>query len=290
VNAYALAEWIAHPSLSLHAGLTAYRHEIFGSRITPRAALVWRASRSDTLKAVYTEGFRAPSASEAFFDDALDYIPNLRLRPETARVLEASWMRRLGGWAAVFASAFASDYGRLIRVETVPRPGLVGPPDPLEPSDFRQQARNGSDFTTRGLELGGRLRLSRWADAYGGVSWQRAQGDAPVNTAAITGNLSASTRALWRPLSLGLRAFLIGARSKDPVALVPGQPTRVPAQVRLDATAVLDVPGLPGLALEASALNLLDGRNSHPVANDFAPITQMAEAPPTVRIAIGYHP
>jgi len=287
VNGYLLADWQLGASLALHGGLTAYRHEIFGSRLTPRAAAVWRPSPRDTVKAMYSEGFRAPSASEAFFEDSLDYIPNLALRPETARAGEVAWERRVGS-AALFASLFALQYDGLIRVETVPWPGLVGPPDPANPSDYRQQARNGGAFGVQGLELGGRLRFPGLADAHGGVSLQRLDGDEPPNVAKVTANLAVSTRALWRPLSLSLRGFFIGARSKDTAALLPGQSPRVGPQVRLDATAALDVPGVKGLVLEAGVLNLLDGAVLHPVANDFAPITQMAEPPITVRFAVRY--
>lgn len=288
VNAYALAEWQLLPSLALHGGLTAYRHEVFGSRLTPRAAAIWRSSPSDTLKALYTEGFRAPSASEAFFDDTLDYIPNLALRPETARAGELAWERRIGSTAALFASAFVARYGGLIRVETVPRPGLVGPPDPQNPSDFRQQARNGGSFGVQGVELGGRFRLGRLADGYGGVCLQARIGDAPPNTPAVTANLALASRALWRPLSLAVRGYAIGPRRKDTAALLPGRSPTVGAQLRLDATAALDVPGLAGLTVEAGVLNLLDGRVLHPVANDFAPITQMAEPPITARLLLRY--
>jgi hypothetical protein len=59
-------------------------------------------------------------------------------------------------------------------------------------------------------------------------------------------------------------------------------------QVRLDATATLDVPGVAGLTVELSVLNLLDGRVLHPVANDFAPISQMAEPPVTAQLSLRY--
>ena len=126
--------------------------------------MVWRPTARDTLKVLYTEGFRAPSATEAFFDDVIDYIPNLALGPETARAVELDWERRLGP-APLFLDLFAADYGGLVRVETIARPGLVGEPDPANPSDFRQQAQNGGAFGVRGAELGGRLRWAGVADA-----------------------------------------------------------------------------------------------------------------------------
>jgi iron complex outermembrane receptor protein len=288
VNGYLLAEWQLRPSLALHAGLTAYRHQIFGSRLTPRAALVVRPSQRDTVKLVYTEGFRAPAASEAFFEDQTDYIANLGLRPETSRLGELSWERHFGAVLALSASVFAAEYGHIIRVETVPDPGLGRPPDPANPSDFRQQNRNGGNFGVRGAEIGGRLRMAGLADAYGGLSLQFPAGDKPPNFATLTANMAISTRAFWRPLSVAFRGFFVGARDKDPVALLPGKRTTVSPQVRLDATATLDVPGAEGLTVELSVLNLLDAAVLHPVPNDFAPITQMAEPPMTAQLALRY--
>ena len=288
LNAYLVPELQLGPSVTLHAGLTAYRHEIFGSRLTPRAAVVWRRTPGETLKAIYTEGFRAPSASEAFFDDELDYVPNLDLRPETAHHAELLWDRRLGSVASVYVSAYLAEYKGLIRVETIPRPDLAGSPDPADPGDWRQQARNGGDFGTHGLEVGGRLRLGWRAEAFGGASLQYPRGDEPPNFASATGNLALSSRALWRPLNLGLRAFYVGTRKKDAAALLPGQRSSVGPQLRLDASAALEVPGARGLTIEASVLNVLDSTVLHPVANDFAPISQMSEPPRTVRLQVGY--
>jgi iron complex outermembrane receptor protein len=288
VNAYLLTEWRLTSWLAVHGGVTAFHHEIFGSRITPRGAAIWHPSRRDTVKAIYTEGFRAPSASEAFFYDGTDFVANLALKPETARQGELVYERRFGTALSLFVSAFSADYRSLIRYETIPAPGLGRPPDPATPEDWRQQARNGGHFGMRGAELGGRLRVVRWIDAYGGVTVQRPVGDAPPNTAGVTANLAVATRAPWEPLSLAVRGFYVGERDKDRAALLPGQRATVPAQVRLDATAVLDVPAVRGLSVEVSVLNLLDRRVLHPVPNDFAPITEMAEPPLTGQATLRY--
>jgi iron complex outermembrane receptor protein len=286
VNGYLLAEWAVARPLTLHAGLTAYRHSLFGGRVTPKAAAVWRPTRGDTLKLVYSEGFRAPSATEAFWDDVLDYIPNLSLRPETVRAGEVAWERRVASGASLFASAFLAEYGDLIRVETIPRPGLDRPPDPADPTDFRQQARNGGAFVVRGAELGARLRLPGATEAYGGLVVQEATGAVPANTAEWTANVAVATRALWRPLRLAARAAFLGERRKDEAALAPGTDPTVGFQWRLDATAALEVPGARGLAVEAGVLNLLDATVLHPVPNDFAPLTEMPEPPRTFRLAV----
>jgi hypothetical protein len=48
------------------------------------------------------------------------------------------------------------------------------------------------------------------------------------------------------------------------------------------------VPEVRGLTLEASVLDLLDAVVRHPAPNDFAPLTQMPEAPITAQLALHY--
>jgi len=288
LNAYLLGEWRPVDGLTLHAGVTAYHHSIFGGRVTPKGAAIWRSSKRDTLKAIYSEGFRAPSASEAFFDDVIDYIPNLRLRPETVRSAELAWERRIGSSMSLYVNGFTARYGGLIRVSTVPRPGLVGPPDPTNPADYRQQARNGSPFGAHGVEVGARVRHGRLGEAFGGMTWQHATGAEPANTAGWTANLAVSSRALWAPLSVGARIALVGPRRKEEAALPPGTQATVGTQIRLDLSTTLEVSGVRGLRVEAGVQNVFDAETLHPVANDFAPLTQMAEPPLTLRLGVRF--
>jgi hypothetical protein len=92
----------------------------------------------------------------------------------------------------------------------------------------------------------------------------------------------------WRPLRLTARGAFASARDKDPDTLAPGQAPRVPALVRLDLGAHMEVPAAPGLTVEVAALNVLEGQVLHPVPGDFAPITQVSEAPRTFRVGVRY--
>jgi len=283
---YALADWEVTPGLTLNGGLNWYRHQLFGSQLTPRAAVIWRPDPRDTLKLVYAEGFRPPALTEAFFDDVTEFIPNPDIKPERARSYEAVYERRLPGGLSLALSVFRNEYRDLIAIATVPAPGVANP-DPANPADFRQQGRNLGAYRVTGAELSGAARLGGWLSAFGGLSLQRSSEDRP-NFPAVTANLALSAATPWRPLRLTARGAFASARDKDPDTLAPGQAPRVPALVRLDLGAHLEVPGVQGLTAEIAALNLLQEQVLHPVSGDFAPITQMSEAPRTFRLGIRY--
>jgi len=280
---YLVGEWEVAGGLVLHGGLTGTWHEIFGRRLTPKVAAVW-SKGPDALKAIYAEGFRPPAGTEAFFNDVIDFIPNPALKAERARSAEVAYERRQGP-LTVSLSLFHNWYDELITIQTVPAPGLAGPPDPTNPADFRLQALNAGTQTVYGVEAWTAVRLRELLDATLGFSAQRSRRQS-ANLPGLSANLSLATRALWRPLTLGLRAAYLAARRKEASSLAPGEDPRVGQMLRLDAQARLAVPGLSGLELEAGVANLLDGRLLHPVSGDFAPITEMPEAPRTFRLVL----
>jgi outer membrane receptor protein involved in Fe transport len=245
-------------------------------------ALVWRLTPRDVVKAIYSEGFRPPTVTEAFFDDQTDYVPNTDVRPETVRSAEARYERRLAAGVLLTGSLFWNDYRDLIVTETIP---VVPAPDPGNPSDYRQRATNTGSLQVVGGEVGFEVRLREALRAYGGVSLQQ-PGSSRANFPGVTANVALSSRALWRPLTLSLLAAYAGRRDKDPAALVPGQETSVAPLLRLDLFALLEVPGAEMLTVEAGVANLLDAQALHPAPNDFAPITQLPEPPRTIRLGL----
>lgn len=280
---YLLAEWELRGGLVLHGGLTGTWHELFGDRFTPKLAAVWSAG-PNVVKAIYTQGFRPPAVTEAFFDDQVDYSPNPGLRPERVRTAELGFERRHGP-VTFAASLFHNWYDHVITLATVPAPGLPGPPDPANPADFRQQFVNAGTFAVYGLDAWAAIRLPALFDVTLGLSAQGSDREVP-NRPGATANLSLSTRALWRPLTLAAHAAFLSARQKDHTALAPGESARVGPAVRIGAHARLAIPGVRGLEAEAGVANLLDGRILHPVTGDFAPITEMPEAPRTFRLGL----
>jgi outer membrane receptor protein involved in Fe transport len=291
LNAYALAEGTVRERLRLHGGVTFYAHELYGSRITPKLAAVFRASPRDVVKALYSHGFRPPTASEAFYEDGTDFLANPDLRPETVVSMELVYERQLGAVASVTASVFRNAYEDLIRFETVPAPGLGHPPRPNQPSDWRQQGLNVDTLRTYGGQLGATLRLPSGVVAWGGLSAQGADGGRPANFPALTASASVSSRWPWRPLTLSLSASAISSRPKDATALLPGARPEVPAAVAGSAAALLEVPGVRGLSVELGVHGIGGSRMVHPVPGDFTPITEIADQPaPLLRAGVRWTP
>jgi outer membrane receptor protein involved in Fe transport len=95
------------PWLGLNGGLRYDLDERFGSSLSPRAAVSVSPWQGGTLKAIYSQAFRAPSSYESFYVDPDYQVASDELRPETVRSVEASVEHRFGShriMAGVFRS------------------------------------------------------------------------------------------------------------------------------------------------------------------------------------------
>ncbi|HUK66591.1 MAG TPA: TonB-dependent receptor [Anaeromyxobacteraceae bacterium] len=289
VNGWSSVEWKLRPDLTLHGGLNFYDHSQFGSQFTPKLAGVWQPSPGDTAKAVWSMGFRPPTFVEALFTDNFAYLKNSDLRPEKVSSTELDYEHRFAGVASLELGLFWDHYSDLIGYVTVPAPGLSGPPDPTNPADFRQIGENSPNaLDVLGGELALTLRFGSALQAYGGLSLQHIDDPGRPNFPGLIANLAVSTRALWEPLLLSARGAALSARTKEPTSVAPGQPAGVPASFSLAALVALDVPGVPGLAIEAAVLNLLDAANPSPAPVQLAPVEELPEAPRTLRADLRY--
>ncbi len=121
VGSGSATEWLAAPyvqhraaltdTVSLNAGARVDAQTSFDPKLSPRAALVWRAVKDGVLKAVYSEAFRSPSYYERLFDWPGSLTPNPALKPETVRSGDLSWEQRIGtkrGLVGVFYQRFES--------------------------------------------------------------------------------------------------------------------------------------------------------------------------------------
>lgn len=277
LDAWVMGDVRVAPGLRVHAGTTLTVHSLFDDRLTSKLAAVWRPSAADTAKLVYAEGFRAPTAAEAFYEDGTDFAASPDLRPERARSVEGIYERRLGDVAAVSASAFWNRYDDLIQFVTVTLPRNAGE---------RQKAVNAGARTTRGVEATATVRWGDRLQGWGGVSLQRSSGAELPNSPALVASAAVATRLPWRPLRLALRVAGTSRRDKDGTALLDGQRTTLPGYVVVGGSAALDVPGVRGLTVELAATNLLDARVLHPVAGDFSPISELPEAGRTVWLGV----
>jgi outer membrane receptor protein involved in Fe transport len=285
LTTYLLAQQAVADSLTLHAGLTFHENDIFGHRFTPKLAAVWHPTHADTLKAIWSNGFRAPTAAEAFFEDGSSYLANPSLRSETVRSLELVYERRLSRLGSVAASVFQNNYRDLIHFVSVPAPGVT---NPSGPDDYRQISQNGGPLRLRGGELSATLRWREILQAWGGVSVQEVDEPRRPNFPQWTATFALSSRALWQPLTLSVNGSASAARATDPTVVDANGSPAVAATALVNAFAILDVPRAPGLSLELGVENLFQARALDPVPGDFAPISAMAGAPRAVRGGVRY--
>ncbi len=251
--------------LTFHGGLTYFSHSIFGHQLTPKLAVVWQPTLDDTVKAIWSRGFRPPTYVEALLDDRVAFVANPDLRPEKVTSTELAYEHRFGGRASVTASAFWNEYRDLIRYAATPAPDLGRPPDPSNPRDFRQIAQNTSALTLLGGEVADDAPLRRRPAGVGRhQASSTSTSSSRPNFPSVTGNLAA---LLARPLAAA-PALGPGCRRR-PSGQGPGHALRRQAQrgarrLVLGCQAALDVPGVKGLQLEVALLNALDARAVSP--------------------------
>jgi outer membrane cobalamin receptor len=96
VTAAYLQQTIHLRRFSANAGLRFDHDPALGSHLSPRAALTVPAWKGGTVKAIYSEAFRAPTFYERFSSDPTQQLQATDLRPETVRSVEAIVEQRLG--------------------------------------------------------------------------------------------------------------------------------------------------------------------------------------------------
>jgi outer membrane receptor for ferrienterochelin and colicins len=98
--------------LSLNAGARVDVAEGYPAAFSPRATAAVTPWKRGTLKAIYSEAFRAPSSYEREWED-LYALKAARLQPERARSLEASFEQQLGMHRLLFG-AFSTRWRNLV--------------------------------------------------------------------------------------------------------------------------------------------------------------------------------
>jgi outer membrane cobalamin receptor len=101
------------PWLALNAGARLDYYREFGTHVSPRAAAILPAWRGGTVKAIYSEAFRAPTFFERSYSDPTAQIAAPALRPEVVRSLEGSVEQRVGA-QRFRAGAFRSWWSDLV--------------------------------------------------------------------------------------------------------------------------------------------------------------------------------
>jgi outer membrane receptor for ferrienterochelin and colicins len=105
VSPYIQQTWSPVQWLDMNAGARLDADERFDPIVSPRAAMAILPGSSTTLKAVYSQAFRAPSWSEMHASER-DQVASPELEPEIVRSVEASIEQRFGGQRLLFGGFF----------------------------------------------------------------------------------------------------------------------------------------------------------------------------------------
>ncbi len=115
---YAAGEFHLLPKVILNLGVRNDRYNyLFGSKTSPRAALIYSPRHTTTLKFLYGTAFRVPSFSELYYEGMASVsAPNLR--PETTRSFEVDWEQQLNNRITLSAAGFYNNIGSYIQEQT----------------------------------------------------------------------------------------------------------------------------------------------------------------------------
>jgi iron complex outermembrane receptor protein len=246
---YAQDEWRITDALSTTLGFRVDRNNKTGTQASPRAALIWRAMPSTTIKALYGRAHRAPNAYERDYDDGFAQVGNPSLRGERIDTLELVADHRLQRDFAVRASVFNWKLRDLITLGVDPASGIP-------------QYQSGGTVKANGVELSADRTWTVGARASGSVSYQEVENDAGdrlLNSPKLMAKLNLSAPLPWAGLRVGVGMQYIGTRLTVDGSTLGGY-TVSNLNVFSDRLA-------PGLELSVGLFNLLDKRYEHPGAD-----------------------
>ena len=257
------------PWLGFTGGLRADIHSQLQDKLSPRAALFFSRSPDQVgaggygAKLLYAEGFRNPSAFEAFFEDGSDFIADpANLKAETIRSFEAVTWAKQGGLSTRL-SAFYWDARDLIEARA----------SPVDPD--LQQHQNSTRLVSRGIELEGAYRNSQgWYGFAGGAIAQVGTEDEMgrlafgevTNAPLISAGAGISTPRLGKLAHVSLEGIFLGARpTRDDID--GDRSPDSPAWLGLNLTVF--APNLRGFDVTAGARNLIGTRDLMPAPPDY---------------------
>jgi outer membrane receptor for ferrienterochelin and colicins len=160
--AYAQQTFWLTPEFGLNAGARLDLDERFGAAALPRASAVLVPWRGGTLKAIYAEAFRAPTAFDISYNDPTTQIPGGKsLNPERVRSVEVS-MEQHAGSHTLEVSAYYSKWRDLLLGADVSREVIaeaIARGELLDGTENAFQVQNVSRITSYGMDLGYRGSL-----------------------------------------------------------------------------------------------------------------------------------
>jgi iron complex outermembrane receptor protein len=248
---YAEVDAVPTSWLSATAGLRFDRNSILEDRLSPRVAVFLAKRDLFGLKLLYAEGFRNPSAFEAFFYDNTDFEANPAIGAETIRSFEAvAWGRPAPGVSAR-VSGFSWNARRLVEQE-------------LNPATNRIRFENVGQARSDGVEAEVSYRDSAGWYGFAGGAVMRvrdADGVRIKGAPAVTASLGLSTPRLGGVAHVSTELNVVGARTtRDPM---------IDTAAFIGWNAAIYVPELRGFDLTIGARNLVGRREQLPAQEDY---------------------
>ncbi|MFT3693167.1 MAG: TonB-dependent receptor [Kofleriaceae bacterium] len=264
-----LAPWLGYT-----AGGRFDRNNVIDTKISPRAALFISKPEKYGVKLLYAQGFRNPSAYEAFFYDNATFAQAKDLTSETISSYEVvGWAKPTPGLSTRISGYYWDARGI---VEQLPAPG----------SDTLISFQNVGRIVSAGIEAEATYRNSAGWYAFGGGAYSHVQsaddggdlkGDV-VNAPAITAAGGVSTPKLMQLGHVSAEVQYIGERFNREQMDMTESP-KSPAWVGLNA--IVYVPNVSGFDITAGVRNIIGTRDLMPAPADY----DRFASPNTVTIA-----
>ncbi len=263
LGAYLQQTWQPTPWLGTNLGARLDLDERFGRRFSPRAAVSTQMWHGATLKAIYSEAFRAPSWQETS-SSAPYQIRSESLRPETVRSAEAVLDQHVGSHHLLFG-VFRSWWSDLVEAHLLTAAEIVeaqrrGQLDLLSGNHQAIQYRNVASIESYGFNAGYDGSLGEGSFRYGasltGALARQHEESRPDQALKVApqffGNLRFSYDLPGDLPTLAVAAHYLARRPTDRVFEF-NPPAYAPPQLELRGTITGPLPVVKGLSYRGSA-------------------------------------
>jgi outer membrane cobalamin receptor len=247
---FAQDEWSISADLVATLGMRIDRNNLTGTKSSPRAGLIWRASNESVVKALYGRAYRAPNAYERDYGDGFAQLANPNLGGEDIETLEGVIDHRINRELAVRASVYRWTMRDVITLGLDLASGI-----PQYQSGHKVRASGVELSVDKTWENGARLRASATSQDAKSIAGGRL-----VNSPAFLGKLAFSSPLPWAGLRLGYEFRYDSARLTLNGAKLDGYAI---SDLNLGTGALAN-----GLEVSLRVTNLFDKRYAQPASNN----------------------
>ncbi|MDX5409655.1 MAG: TonB-dependent receptor [Thauera sp.] len=268
---YVQDEWRISDGLASTLGLRIDDNDVTGTKLSPRAGLIWHASAQTAFKLLYGRAHRAPNAYQSFYEEEDFLRPNPDLGGETVDTFELVADHRVSPELHLRASVYQWEIDDLISFVS-------------DDAEAAAQFRAVGTVRSRGLELSADRSWRNGARLRGNLSFQHATDAADQrveNSPRVLGRVLFSTPLPTTSLRTGIEVAYDGERRSATGSMVDDHWR---ANLHLVAER-----WIPGAELSLSVLNLFDADYAHPSAGDYTHWSdRIAQDGRSVRVKFDY--